>query len=821
MDTLVQDLRYAFRTLVRQPGFTAVAVLTLAIGIGANTAIYSVVDATLLRALPFGDPDRLMKVSLATPARGGNLRPNDDLVWSGPKYEVFRQQQQVFSDSALYRAMTFNLTGTDDPEQVHSEEVGGSYFQVLGIEPALGRAFRPEEDAVPHRDLVAVISHGLWERRYGADPKVAGKTIGLDQERFTIVGVLPTGFQGLSGPADVWIPTRAKGDNDLTQPQSHSYDCVARLKPGVTVDQARNAVAVLGPAIDFAITHKANSGWGARARTMAEARIDPSIRQSVLVLLGAVGFVLLIACVNVANLLLARGTVRQREIAIRLAVGANRSRLVRQLLTESVTLSVVGAAASLVLAWCGVQALSAINPVAGNPFGRVSGLTVLGLSSIRIDSRALIFTFAIALLTGILFGLAPALQGSRADVSGALKNAGAKFSAAALAGKSALVVVEVALAMILLVGAGLMIKSFGRLLNTRSGVDTHNVLTMRVSLPMTLDGSKGPAFFTALRDRVAALPGVEAASISNCYPLAGGCNATIATFPDRPPVQRGAEPLIGVPQVSPDYLRTMRVPLLRGRWFTAADTADAPRVVVINETAAKRFFPGEDPIGKRIGLGVNQFSGGAEVIGIAGDVRFQQLDIPPRPDAYVNYLQIPRTSMVLSVRTAGNPAALTPLVERELHALNRDVPAWDIKTLDDRVRDSTARSRFSSILLAIFGFIALALAAVGIYGVMSYLVTQRTREIGIRIALGAGSGDVLGLMLRRGALLTLSGIAIGLIGAIAATRVLATLLFEVRAGDPQTYVVIAAILGAVALLATYIPARRATGVDAATALRSE
>jgi putative ABC transport system permease protein len=822
MDTLLQDLRYGFRTLARQPGFTVVAVLTLAIGIGANTAIYSVVDATLLRTLPFRDPARLMKLSLVVPSRNGEP-PNDDLVWSYPKYAFFRDQQQVFSGTALYRNMTFNLTGTDDPEQIHAEEVGGSYFQVLGVEPQAGRAFRPEEDVVPARDLVAVISHGLWERRFGADPQIAGKTIALDQRRFTIVGVAPAGFQALSGPADVWIPAHAIEDSDFTQTQSHSWECVARLKPGVSVDQARAAVATLGPAIDRNFTPRSGGSWGAKARTLAEARIDPSIRKSVLVLFGAVSFVLLIACVNVANLLLARGTVRQREIAIRLAVGAGRMRLVRQLLTESVVLSVMGAAASLALASIGVSALAAINPVAGNPFGRrVSGLTVLGLSSIRLDSNALLFTFSIALLTGILFGLAPALQSSRADVGSALKNSGARFSVAAAAGKSTLVIVEVALAMILLVGAGLMIKSFGRLLATRSGVDPENVLTMRVNLPSTPnDISAAVTFFTTLQQRVAALPGVVASSLSNCYPLAGGCSATIAMFPDRPPVARGSEPLIGVPLASPDYLRTMKVPLLRGRWFTSADRGDAPKVVVINETAARRFWPGEDPIGKRLSLGFNGFSDGAEVIGIAGDVRYQQLDIPPRPDAWVNYLQSPRFNMVLSARTIGNPAALTPLVERELHALNKDLPAWDIKTMNDRIRDSTARTRFSAILLAVFAFIALALAGVGIYGVMSYLVTQRTREIGIRVALGAGRSDVLGLVLRRGAALALAGIAIGVGGALAATRVLSTMLYEVKPADLDTYIGIGVVLAVVAMAATYVPARRATAVDAATALRSE
>jgi putative ABC transport system permease protein len=824
METLLQDLRYAFRTLVRQPAFTAVALLTLAIGIGANTAIYTVVDATMLRPLPYGDPSRLMKLSLIAPAMFG--RPsNDDMVWSYPKYQFFRQQQNVFEDAALYQNATFTLTGAGDPEQLKGEVVSASYFPVLKLDAALGRTFRPDEDTVPERDLVAVISHGLWQTHFGGDPEIAGKTIGLDQQRFTIVGVLPAGVQGLSGPSEVWIPVHGWHDEDLSGAQSHSWCAVARLKPGVSPAQATVTVAALGPRIEQAFPRRNAPGWGAKATTLEAARLDPSIRRSVLVLFGAVGCVLLIACVNVANLLLARGSARQREIAVRLAIGANRGRLVRQLLTESLLLAVLGAAASVLLAWWGVHLLGAINPTAGNPFGRLSGLTVLGLSGIRLDWRALAFTFAVSLPAGLLFGLAPALQGSRGSLTGALSSGG-RSAASAAGRRSALVILEVALSVILLTGAGLMLKSFARLIATRSGVDPENVLTLRISVPYDAhDAARRAAvttFFHELEQRVAATPGVLSAGLGNCFALAGGCNGTTVAFPDRPSVTLDVAPSTGVHFVSSGYFRAMKIPLLRGRWFTGADRAGAPKVIVIGETAARRFWPGEDPIGKRATLGQGGFSDGAEVVGIVGDVRYGSPDEPARPDMYEPFLQAtPQFRMMLFVRTAGNPLSVLPAVRREVLALNRNLPTYDVKTMDDRIHDATARARFTALLLALFAAIALALAAIGLYGVMSYLVTQRTREIGIRVALGAGAADVLAMVLRRGALLALAGIVIGLAGALAATRILRTMLYEVTPQDPATYLEIAGLLAAVALAASYIPARRASAVDAATALRAE
>jgi predicted permease len=827
IETILQDVRYAARSLRKQPGFTAIAILTLAVGIGANTAIYTVLDATMLRSLPYRDPDRLMRPSLVYPSPPGTP-VNDDGVWSYPKYELFHKMQQSFSDTALYRSGTFNLTGADDPELLQGELVSASYFPLLGIRAEIGRTFVPSEDETPGKNFVAVISHSLWVNRFGADPAIAGKTIVLNQRNvqrnYTVVGVMPVGFRALGGPADVWVPVHTDSAQQLNQAGLHSFEQVARLKPGVSVARAKAEVASLGPRIDEAFPGPAFAkGWGAKARTLDEARVDPLIRTSVLVLFGAVTLVLLIACANLANLLLARGSTRRREIAIRFAVGATKSRIVRYLLTESLLLAGLGACASLALAYAGVFALNLINPVNGNAvtFGRrLSGLTILGLGSIHLDTRALFFTLGVALATGILFGLAPAFAGARTDVNDALKNGSARPAGiGAFAGKGLLVIAEVSLTMVLLAGAGLTLKSFERLVATRSGLDPENVLTVRVAF----QGAGAQQFFDQLDRRVATLPGVLSAGLSDCPALAGRCSSTSIEFPDRPPVPPDAAPLdIGMHWASPDYFKTMRIPLLRGRWFSASDRADSPKVVIVGETAARRYWPGEDPIGKPIALGFTGYGDkdGAVVIGIVGDVRFGQLDEAPQPDAYVSSLQS-LNGMMLFVRAASNPVALTDAVRAEIHTLDKYRPVYDVKTMRQRIADSTARARFIAILLPTFAAIAFALAGIGIYGVMSYMVRQRTREIGIRMALGASRKEVRGIVLRRAAALAAAGIAIGLAGALAVARVLGTLLYDVKPSDPQTYLAVSALLVILAALASYLPARRASKVDPCVTLRSE
>jgi putative ABC transport system permease protein len=824
METILQDLRYAVRALGRQPGFAAIAVLTLAVGIGANTAIYSVVNATLLRPLPYKDPGRLMRVSLIMPSFHG--RPPMDMVWSYPKYEAFHKLQTAFEDAALYQGCSFNLTGVGEPEQIRCELVSARYFHVLGISAEAGRTFLPEEDEVPERNMVAMISHNLWETRYGGRAGVVGQTITLSLKSYTIVGVVPASFQPLSGPADVWLPMHIQTARSLSFGQSHSSELVARLKRGVSAAQAKAEVIGLGPRIEEVHPDSRMKGWGAKATTLNEVRIDASIRTAVLVLFGAVSFVLLIACVNIANLLLARGSARGREIAIRLAVGASRPRLIRQLLTESVLLAVAGAAAGLAIAYTGVRALSIINPANGTALGmRMSGLTVLGLTSIRLDLNALLFTVVVALLTGVLFGLLPAWQNSRSSVTGSLHVAGPNPSGIGGLGlfswRNLLVIIELALALVLLVGAGLLIKSFGRLMATRTGVDPDNVLTVRVNLPGSVPEPAAATFFQELENRVAALPGVRSVGMGDCPPLSGGCSGTGIDFRDRPPVTPGTEPGVGIYWVSPSYFRALRIPLLQGRWFSESDRLGGPKVVVISETAARRFWPGENALGHIVAVGQGGFGDRAEVVGIVGDVRYGYMNELPKPDVYICYLQSPRRGMMLNVRTNGNSATLTEAIRDQVHALDKDLPLYDIKTMYERIRQGTAKARFSATLLTVFAAMALILSAVGIYGVMAYLVTQRTREIGIRMALGARPSAVLSLVVRRSAVLAMIGIIVGILGALAVTRVLSTLLYGVRPDDTGTYATIGCGLLAVALAASYIPARRAAAVDPSLALRGD
>jgi putative ABC transport system permease protein len=824
MGTFLQDLRYAARSLRRQPGFTLVAVLTLAVGIGANTAIYTVVDATLLRRLPFPDPGRLMRISLTEPGMPGQPDKND-LVWSYPKYDTFRQMQHSFAGTAIYRPTMLSLTNTDRPERLVGEMVSASYFPVLGVAAKVGRTFLAEEDAVADRDYVAILSHRMWASRYGADAAIVGKKIQLAEQTYTVVGVLPAGFQALSGPADLWIPAHLDGEQ-LSEPFLHSWQVVARLKPGVTAEQAKREVAALGPRVDQAQPNRPDymkTYGGAVARTLDEARLEPEIRKSVLVLFGAVGFVLLIACVNLANLLLARVSTRQREMSIRLAVGASRARIVRYLLTESLLLALAGGAASLLLADLAVSSLNLIKPSSGNAFAfvrRLSGLEILGFSSIHLDSRALFFTFSAALATGVIFGLAPAFRGSRADLSEGLKRSASRTSAGGvLRAKNLLIVCEVAMAIVLLTGAGLLIKSFARLTGTPSGIDPENVLTANLAVPGPAANSA--AFYSQLEERAGRIPGVLSAGLMDCYALSGNRNGTGIRFPNRPDTVGDPAFDIGIHRASSGYFRTLKIPLMKGRLFADTDRQDSRKVALINETAARRFWPGENPVGKLFGMGFSGYSDRVEVIGVVGDVRYGQMEEPPRPDVYISYVQSPRGNLLLSVRTASHPTAVLGAVREEVHALNRDLPLFDIGTMEERIRDASWRARFSAVLLGVFAAIAVLLSGIGIYGVMSYVVRQRTREIGIRMALGARAEDVRRMILWRTAALAGIGMAIGLGGALALTRVLASLLYQVKPNDPGTYAAVSALLAVLALLAAYLPARRASAVDPAVTLRSE
>jgi predicted permease len=821
---LRQDLHYATRGLARRKAFTLLAVVTLAVGIGANTAIFSAVNAMLLRSLPFYQPERLMDLSLTSPPDGSPTQ------WSFPKFAVYRDAQRSFSDLALNAEARFNLS-QGEAERVDGESVTAGYLGTLGIAPALGRDFPLEEDAHGGAPRITLISDALWKRRFSADPATIGRTIDIDGEPFEVIGILPPGFKGLTGRSEVLVPITTRPQEDLTQAWSLEFSLLGRLKPGVTPAQATAEAKLLGARVydaypwkEGSVGNAATSGWLATAVSLDLTRVAPAVRRSLMILSGAVAFVLLIACVNLANLLLGRASERRKEIAIRLAIGASRGRLVRLLLTESLLLSLLGGAASLLVAAWGTNALRAVNPLNTLQVQGLAGLGVVSFSGIRLDGAALLFTLSVALLVGILFGLVPALHATRPVLTESLKDDGAgsgrfgRFSMGLT--RHTLVVAEVALALVLLAGAGLTIRSLRHLMAVDAGFDGRNLLTARMAIERgAVPRDSLPGFYDELLARLRALPGVTQVAITDCPPLAGGCNGTILTFPDRPPTPGTEAPQIGVHWVTPGYFSTLNVPLKRGRLFVDADRLGAEKVILINETAAKRYWPNEDPIGKQAAVWQGGFHEGARIVGVVGDVRFGTIDSVAGPDAYISYAQSPRSYMLIFLKTQGDPLALGSTLRQTLHDLAPDYPVYDMATMDDRIAAATAQARFSASLLTMFAGVALALAVLGIYGVMSFAVSQRTREIGIRMALGADRVGVLGLVIREGVALAAVGGVIGLGLALALTRVLRSFLYEVRPTDPATYVAIVALLSLAALLATWIPARRAASVDPVKALR--
>ncbi|HET9730097.1 MAG TPA: ABC transporter permease [Acidimicrobiia bacterium] len=824
-DSARQDVRFALRTLRRTPGFTAVAVLTLAIGIGANTAIFSAVDAMLLRPLPFRAPDRLMLVTITVPAAHGEPA-HDDAPWSYLKAEMFRGAQRVFSDVTLTAGETVTLR-LGDATREQAEVVDEHYLPTLGIQPALGRNFVGSEN-VPDAQRVVLVSQAFWNGRLNADPHVLGRTLNIEGEPYTVVGVLPERFAGLTGHADLWmtIGSRRAYYFKPNEAWDHEFTMIGRLAPGITPERARADVALLGPRVNQAFPSFGGNitGWGAAARPLDRARVDPVVRRSLLVLLGAVGFVLLIACANLANLFLVRASARQREIAVRLAIGASRRRLARQLLTESLLLSALGGVASVAVAWWGSRALAAISPEHTLRSPQLSGIGVVSFATIHLDWRALAFAVGAALATGLIFGLIPALQATRPRLIAALKDATTEFSTRdgalrRVTTRDLLVMVELALALVLLAGAGVMVRSLSNLLGVYPGFDASRVFTVRLAAPPNGSGTDSLTVFQQqLLDRLRALPGVQSAALGDCPPLAGHCGSTVVWLGGRSPTITGAEPGIGVHWVTPDWFRTLRVPLRAGRIFTDADRLGTPKVLVINETAARRLWPNESALGTRVGIGMGGFDT-ATVVGVVGDVRFGSIDSLPGLDAYVSAFQAPRAGAMVYLRTAGDPASLAGPVRAAIHEIARDVPVYDARTLDSRAADATAQARFSALLLALFALAALVLAAVGIYGVVSYAVARRTREIGIRVALGATRGDVWRLVVGRGAALTGLALVAGFAAAVLTTRVLRTLLYAVTPTDPVTYGVVIALMMIVALLASWIPARRAASVHPADALR--
>ena len=798
------DVRYGTRLLLRSPGFTFIAVAALAIGIGANTAIFSVVNTLLIQRLPYAEPDRLAVVwehNLPRDRKNNVVSPGNFIHW--------REMNQVFEEIAAV-GLTFNITiaGQGDPFEVPFQFVTAEFFPVLGVQPVLGRWFTADEDRPGSR--VAIISDRLWRARLGSDPGILSKGITLNGVSHPVVGVMPPGFAFLDKTVDVWLPVGFPAE--ARTPRGRWLATVGRLKPGVTLEQAQRDMARVAGEMttlfpDF------NTGWTARVVPLRE-QLTGDIRPALLLLLGAVAFVLLIACANVANLLLARATARQRELAVRAALGAGRRRLIRQLLAESLVLSVAGGAAGLVLAWWGLQLLRGF--VADR-------IPVYGLDSAGIDGTVLAFTTGTALVSGLFFGLVPAFSAAGAGLNDSLKEGGRTGSAArGKRARSAFVVVEMALALVLLVGAGLLVRSFARLMDVEAGFETAQTVTMRVSIPQSRYGEPPLRiqFYDRLVEQIAGLPGVEAAGAVSFLPLAGLGAATGFEVVGAPPPPRGEGPVTDVRVISDEYFKAMGIPLVRGRLFDESQPADAQNRIIVNEALARRHWPGEDPIGRRIKVSWDD-NREDEIIGVVGDVRQADLETEARATIYWPYPRSPYGTMTLAVRTAGGPAAVISSVRTILRELDPNLALANVQTMDEVVSRSVAQRRLTMVLLAIFAGSALLLAAVGIYGVIAYSVTQRTQEIGIRLALGAQQGDVLRMIVGQAAALAAAGILLGAAGAALLTRLMTDLLFGVQPFDPLTFGAVAAVLAAVALLASYVPGRRATQVDPVIALRAE
>jgi putative ABC transport system permease protein len=831
MAALRQDLSYALRSLGKQPGFTAMAVLMLAIGIGANVAIFSLVNAVLLKPLPFAEPSRLMMVHLLAPDRDAP-GVSRQMIWSYPKYQVLRENQRAFDFTATFGWASWNLTGSGSPERVTGEFVETGYFETLGLKTELGRTFSVEETRAPGSPPLAVLGHGFWVRRFGADPAVLGRTIGLNGVAYTIVGVAPRRFHGLTGEAEIWVPITTLSAGELGEAWNHSYQVVARRKADTPVEVAQAEVTVLGGRIYEAIPDPgggpAKGPWSATAVPLDDQRIEPLIRRSILLLGAAVAAVLLIVCVNLANLMLVRGLAREREVAIRLALGASRLRIVRQLMTESLVLAIAGTFTGVGVAYAAVSAGAALAPdlrmvlPRGGPEG---GLTRVGLSLVGFDLTVLLFTVAIAGATAVLFGLGPAWRASRRDLTATMKTGspGAVTSGArGLALRNLLIVGEIALALVLLTAGGLMLKSVVRLQATEIGFDPDALLTVRVALPgPQYSAQRATQFLDQLVGRLAGHGNIDAVAYGSCAPVSGGCNRTMATFPGRPPAPAGRDPIVGVLWASPRYFDTLGIRLIRGRVFTDRDRVGQPKVVVIGETTARAFWGTGDPIGQRIAVGQGGFQDGAEVVGVVADVRYGSVETSVIPDVYMPLLQSMRSSGFIFIRSRTSAEPLVSAVRRDVQALDPDLPLTDIKTMEQRFNDATWRTRTSAGLLGVFAALALFLAALGLYGVMSQGVEQRRRELGVRMALGATGRDIMRLIIGRAFVLAVAGTVAGVVLAVPSMRLLTALLYQVTPTDPAVFTLLALTLIAVAVLAGYIPARRATRVDPLISLRAE
>jgi putative ABC transport system permease protein len=829
MGTFAQDLKYAMRSLRKQPGFTAVAIAMLAIGIGATVAIFALTFAVLYEPLPFPDPSRLMLVHLLAPDREapGVSRP---MIWSYPKYRVFQDHQQVFASSSTFTGWTWNLTGAGTPEQVAGELVDGTYLPLLGVAPQMGRSFSLEETQSAGSPKLAVIGHLFWVNRLGSDPAVLGRSIGLNGQPYMIIGVLPEGFRGLTGQAELFVPVTTQAAADLDEKWNHTYWVVARRKADVTAGQAEAAARTLGGVVSREIgdpSGEERSEWGATAVSLNDERVDPLIRRSIFLLLAAVGSVLFIVCLNLANLTLARGMAREREVAIRSALGASRFRVMRQLMAESVVLALIGGLAGTLVGYGALVGGAAFLPDLRMvlPGNLSAGLTRVGLSLLGVDLASFLAIAGVTSLTALLFGLGPAWRASRQDLLGTMKTSASgvvSHGTRVLSMRNLLVVGEMAIALVVLTAGGLMVKSVLRLQATALGFQPASLLSVRMVLPgPQYNPARASQFLMDLIERLESRPGLQSVAYGSCAPVSGGCNRTSAKFPGRVLPPNWTETPIGVLWASPRYFETMGIRLIRGRLFTPQDRAGQPKVVVVNETAASTYWPGEDPIGKRIALGQGGFGDGAEVVGIVADVRYAAVERSVNPDAYLPLLQAPRAQGFLFVRSTDVAESIVPQIRTEVQALDPNLPLIDVKMMATRFDEATWRQRSSAWLLGIFSLLALALSATGIYAVMSQGVEQRRREIGVRLALGAARHDILRLIIGRVTTLAIAGIALGILIAVPAMQLLRALLYQVTPGDPSVFVLLAAVVLGVTLLAGYIPARRATRVDPLVTLRAE
>jgi putative ABC transport system permease protein len=806
MTSFLQDIRYGLRMLLKHKGFTAIAVIALGLGIGANTAIFSLVNGVLLRPLPFPDAERIIYFEGKNPAAGitdSNISYLDFTDWS--------QQTDLFASTAAYWTGGVNLGAEGaEPERVPRAGVTIGFFSVVGVQPVLGRAFVPEDEKpasfIGGRGTFAIISHGLWKRRFGSDPAIVGQQVQMSARSLTVIGVMPPGFE-YPEQTQIWVPSSV---NLSEEPRDNrAWSAIARLNPGIDLKQAQTRVSAINAQLDKQF-HETNKGWDVSLCTLHE-RLVREVKPSLLALLGAVGLVLLIACANVANLLLARSAARQKEIAIRAAMGASRTRVLRQMLTESILLSAIGGMAGLVLSVWLTDVLMSMLPEGAPRLGQIG-----------IDYRVLTFTLGVSALTGVLFGIVPALQASKLDVTSALKEGGRSAEGhRRTSARSLLLIGEVALSLMLLIGAGLLIKSFVRLQEVRPGFNAHHVLLGNVQLPYPkYNSAQDVEFFRQLKERLEAAPGVQAVGGSINLPLnASGYAIGRGFIPEGRPLTVDENRDASFSAITGDYFRALQIPLLSGRTFEPRDNADAPKVVIINETTAKHYFGSPAAaIGKRLSIWRDEkFM--REIVGVVGDTKTgsltgdggMQIYVPHAQDSHWNF-------MGLVIRTAGDPAAFAATLRREVQALDKDQPVYNVRTMDDVVANSLGTRRVSMQLFAVFACAALFLAALGIYGVMAYSVTQRTHEIGLRMALGAQKSDVLGLVIRQGMTLTVIGVIVGLAAAFALTRVIGNLLYGVTATDPATFVAIPFLLLFVALLACYLPARRAARLDPTRAL---